>query len=35
MARALLAAGARLDARLRADREPLGSALVSTLRTLT
>ena len=31
MARALLAAGARLDARLRADREPLGPALVSTL----
>ncbi len=30
-ARALLAAGARRDARLRADREPLGSALVSTL----
>ena len=31
MARALLAAGARLDARLRADRGPLGPALVSTL----
>ena len=31
MARALLAAGARRDARLRADRGPLGPALVSTL----